>query len=216
MKIGTTLLFKQNIKNKVKGFLKSIIIEETKKNELLEKVENRGQEIASFYEYEYLGINDLFSVTGDLKPHVILGRSTFYYLDNIEKAKTLLKKEKILLDKDDELKAFNCSLVFFCKNIYGENYTISVLSMIQSYYKYAYADAEKLGLKSDFQNQIKSNSIKDIDELKFIGVEDICYIDLKFNVFQTFEADFSNDKEFAKELLTYDDIEIIIKDILAS
>lgn len=214
MKIGATLLFKQITKNKVKGILKSIIISEIKKTKVLKETQDRGQEIATHYEYDYLGINDLFSVSGDIEPNAILGRTSFYDLDSLEKSKTLINKEVLWLEEKDNLIFFNCSLVFFCKSIDEDNYTISVLSVIESSYKEVYNDAKKLGLKQGFQDKIKSNSIEKIVELHFIGIESVCHIDLKFDVFQTFIAEFDNEDELAEELLPDNDIGEIIKDIM--
>lgn len=213
MKVGVTLLFKEKESNNVKGVLKSTVID-SDASDLHKLANNKGLEIASHYNYEYLGINDLFTVSGEVKNGEVLGRATFYDLNDIEKSKSLISNNNFAYNPETASKSFNCSLVYFCQNINKESYTISILSILESVtINEVYTMAKSLAINNDFINKIKSNSIDDLHELEFIGIEDICDIKLDFNVFQTFYSDFETISALKKELLSKDELEDFLEDI---
>jgi len=210
MKIGVTLLFKDKNSQNLKGILKSVVIDA---NDIMESAKLIGDKISDYYKYDYLGINDLFSVSAEPQVGELLGRTTFYELDNLDKSKSLINENELFLEDDNTSKMFNCSLIYFCEND-DEKYTISILSIAKSNNKEIISYAESIAKSNIFIKKIKSNSLEKITKIEFIGVEAICEIDLKFNVFQSFYSNFDSLKVIKEELLSNDEIEDILEDIL--
>ena len=210
MKIGATFLFKNNNSQKLKGVLKSVVIDA---NNMIESTKIISDKISNYYNYNYLGINDLFLVSGEAKSGELLGRTTYYELNSLEKSRSLISSNKIMLNDENISKTYNCSLVYFCENAV-EKFTISVLSIVKSNNHEIIFDVESLAENVEFLRKIKSNSLEEIKEIEFIGIEMICNIDLKFGVFQSFYSDFDIIEDIKDELLSNEEITEILADIL--
>ena len=111
MNTGVTLLFKIKNSQEIKGVLKSLVID-TSTQDFFESVLDIAKKIEKPYDYNYLGLNDIFVVSGIAQEASLLGRTTFYELNELSKAKTIISKEFSYNDST-ELKTFNCSLVYF-------------------------------------------------------------------------------------------------------
>lgn len=214
MKIGITILFKDNKDPlKINGILKSTVIE-LYGNNLKEAAQNIGNNIAEFYDFKYLGINDLFIVSGNPKAGELLGRTTYYEIDSLKEVKALLP-DNYSLNRDSSSNLFNCSILYFCQNNDKDKFCISVLSIVKSSIENLPTEIETLAQSDTFLAKIKSTSIENIEEIEYIGIEDICDIDLKFNVFQSFYMDFEFEEELKEELLSDKEIKEILDDIVA-
>lgn len=213
MDIGVTLLFKENDRNIIKGVLKSTVIDANTET-FIDAAKELGSQIAKYYDYKYLGINDLFTVSGKVENGEILGRATFYELDELDKSETLTSNNNYSFNTKTELNSFNTSLVFFCENNDNEKFTITVLSKFDSKNNEVLLDANKLGNNALFHEKIKTTSVEEIENIKFIGVEDICDIDLKFDVFQSLYSEFDDIEILEDELLLEDELKELIEDII--
>ena len=163
--------------------------------------------------YNYLGINDLFSVSGEVKQGEVLGRSTFYDLKSEADAIELVSTNEYSFDLNTLSNDFNCSFVYLCTNENNEYFTITIITVISSSSEKVIDDAKSLGKNVDFQEKIIINSLEKIETIKFIGIEDICDINLDINIFQTFYSEFDNFESLKKERLNFEEIEEIVKDI---
>jgi hypothetical protein len=211
MKIGVTIVFKKIEPLKIKGVLKSTIVD-FNMNDLTRSILSVGSEIAKANDYVYLGVNDIFIVSGTATEGQIMGRTTFYELDTIKKSKTLLHSD-FSYDENTSFKFFNCSLIYLCKSKQNEKFTLSILSIVNSSTDEVISKVELMAQDILFLKKIKLFSIKEIEEIKFIGIADICDIDLKFNVFQSFYNEFDNIAALKKEVLSKKEFELMIKDI---
>ena len=211
MKIGATLLFKDKNNQRLKGVLKSVVID-SNINDIMKSAKLIGNEVSSYYKYDYLGVNDLFSVSGEAKEGEVLGRTTFYKLNSSEESESLIMNKDLFLDKGSISKMFNCALVYFCEND-DEKYTISVLSIVKSDNERIIFDVESLAKSNTFLEKIKSNSIENINKIEFVGIEEVFEIDLKFNIFQSFYSDFASIEIMKEELLSNDEVAEVLGDI---
>lgn len=211
MKLGVTLLFKdENVEN-IKGVLKSTVIDSTFNN-LKNSTANIGCKIANDYNYSYFGINDLFVVSGEPKTGEFLGRTTFYDLDNKIKS-TSLVTSKFSTTGFSLSKTYNCSIIYFCENFDNEKYTISVLTVVNSLNGEIFNIINEIANSSSFIDKVKSNSLEGLKSIDFMGIEEVNEIDLKHNVFQSFYSDFNNEEELKEELLSNEEIKEIAEDI---
>lgn len=215
MNLGVTLIFKEKHEELVSGVLKSSVINaeiENCKNE----ANKQGKMIADFYNYTFLGINDVFLVSGEVKHGEVLGRTSYYELDTITKAKKNVNNSVYDgLNFDDEFKNFKCSLVFFCQNITNEKYAITVISILENQNKYFKNNLETLGNSKSFQNKIIRMAKDDLRNLEFIGVESIEETDLNFNVFETLYSEFDSINQLTDEQISENDLKTKLKDIFS-
>lgn len=210
--IGVTLIFKKKNVKKISGILKSIVVKSSQKN-IKKEIEKKVNEISDFYNYIYLGVSDVFFVSGDIQEREILGRTTYYDLDTIKKAKSLISKE--LLDNEHEKEqTLNYSLIYFCKNLNEESFTIVVVTILNSFGDSLIKTGELIGNDVSFIQKIKDNSVEKINSAKFIGINDIGETDLDFNVIQTFYADFKSMKSLEMEIISDKEMELKLDDII--
>jgi hypothetical protein len=168
--------------------------------------------IENYYNYKYLGINDLFVVSDYPKEGEFLGRITFYDVDTLEKTEPLLNDTySYKLDTSNEY--FNCALIYFCVFDNGERFAISVSTILNSLKDNLFTKIKYLASSSDFTEKIKNQSLDGIKKIDYVGIEDICDIDLKFGVFQTMYSDFITIEDMEDEIMSNEDIKDMLKDI---
>ena len=210
MAIGVTLLFKERNNKVIKGIIKSIIVNEINSVEY----KNTIDQICDYYDYNFLGINDIFITSELLEEGAFLGRTTYYDLNSIEKSKQLIKQKKdYALNSKTSNENFNCSLIYHCKDFYGETFTVSILTIITSSLPILLKRVTKFVGEVDMKERINKYSIDKIDSITYVGIEDICDVDLKFGVFQTFYSDFETIDDLKAELMSEREINETIKDI---
>lgn len=211
MNIGITLVFKEKETQVIKGILKSLVLDVDLKN--IDKfVIDSAKKIEKYYNYRYLGINDIFVVSKKgIKEASLLGRTTFYDLDSTAKSKSLVSNDFSFNDATDH-NTFNCSLIYLCESN-NEKFTISVISVVNSTVENVIDKVISISKQPSFLNEIKNNSIHEINKLNFIGIEDICDVDLRFNIFQSFYSDFDTIEILEQEVLSKEEINEIIEDI---
>lgn len=202
--IGVTLLFKKNNTKVVSGILKSIVVTSTK-TDLKNEIDNRANEIAKFYNYKFIGINDIFLVSGQITQGEILGRTTNYDLDTLSKAKSIISTE-FSFDDSSKSKQFNCSLVYFCKNFDNDKFAISIITVLNSSVSSVIEDANNIANDIPFIEKIKANSIEKIESIEYLGIEDIGEVEVEIGVFQSFYAEFNDEKSLKAEIISKDDM----------
>ena len=212
--IGVTLLFKKNNTKFVSGILKSIVVTSTK-TDLKNEINKRANEISKFYDYEFIGVNDVFFVSGLIMQGEILGRTTDYDLDTLSKAKSIVSTE-FSFDDSSKSKQFNCSLVYFCKNFDNDKFTISIITVLNSSVSSVIEDANHIANDTPFIEKIKANSIEKIESIEYLGIEDIGEVELEFGVFQSFYAEFNDEKSLKDEIISKDEMFSKLSDIYAT
>lgn len=204
--IGATLLFKKKDIEIISGILKSTVIvvnEKSAENEIQQK----GLEIANFYNYEYIGVNDVFYVSGDVVEGEILGRTTYYDLNTLRKAKSIVSND-FSFDSDSNSQTFNCSLVYFCENSKGIKFTISAVTILNSSANSIIENANLTAKNPEIIRKIKTSSVENIVSALFVGIDDIGETDLKYKVFQSFYADFENIEDIKQEVISNKELKI--------
>lgn len=213
MYIGVTLLFlDSNSNEKVNGVLKSIVLN-TDLDSLNDNANTAGVEIGNHYKYDYLGINDVFMVSGKIEPGAVLGRMTYYELDSLKKAEKFLP-EFYSCNPSESLRYYNANVFYFCQNEQGQNFSISILTVVKGSNEELESKIEEIAQNQKFLKLIKDNSLEKLANMDFVGIEDIGEVDLKFQTVQTFYAQFDDLDELNSERISDKEIEIIIKDIV--
>lgn len=200
MEIGVTLVFSDKTNNSISGILKSCTVNTSSMN-FKQDIESHANKIAEFYSYKYLGINDVFAVSGKAKVGEVLGRITYYDIDTLPKAKKLIRKDMEFLG--DSNKKVSCSLLFFSKDLSESNITISIKTLLLLEKSKLSTSAYELANSNSFKGKIIDISVDGIRELQYVGIEDFQEADLKFNVFETYYSDFSNINELLGEILKF-------------
>ncbi|MFD1603061.1 hypothetical protein ACFSJW_06825 [Flavobacterium artemisiae] len=210
--IGATLLFKKNNTKVVSGILKSIVVTATK-SDLKKKIDNRANEIAKFYDYKFIGINDVFFVSGQIMQGEILGRNTNYDLNTLSKAESIVSTE-FSFDDSSTSKHFNCSLVYFCENFENDKFAISIITVLNSLAPTVIEDANHIANDISFIKKIKASSIEKIKSIRYLGIEDIGEVELELGVFQSFYAEFNDEKSLKEEIISKEEMFLKLNDII--
>ena len=207
MNIGITLVFKEKDNDLISGVLKSLVLD-SKIDDFKNEVNELGNKIAKYYDYTFLGINDVFTVSGEAKQGEILGRTSYFDYDDITKAKEL--KNEFL---KNETGTFLSSLIYFCSNKIGEKFTLTVLTILELTNTDFEKQIQQIADEVKFKNKIIEISVDGIDELNFIGVESLEKTDLKFNVFETLYSNFDSLDILSEEIISSNDLDEILNDI---
>ena len=208
MNVGITLVFKEKNNQLISGVLKSSVLD-VKTNNFKNEVNKLGNKIAKYYDYTFLGINDVFTVSGEAKQGEILGRTSYFDYDDITKSKELKNEFP-----KNETGTFLSSLIYFCSNKIGEKFTLTVLTLLELTNIDFEKQVEQIANEVKFKNKIIEISVDGIDDLNFIGVESLEKIDLKFNVFETLYSDFEDLEQLTGEIISEEELNNKLKDIL--
>ncbi|WP_343616579.1 hypothetical protein [Flavobacterium sp.] len=211
MYIGLTLIFKEKDNQTISGILKSLVFE-TRIENFRVKANKLGNKIAKHFHYTFLGINDVFIVSGELRQGEVIGRTTYYDIQDEKNAKKLIRK----LDITAFNKHLKCSLIYYCKNLDGEKFTITILTILENALENVELTLYKLANNEFFKNKIIKISNDNLAIIDFIGIESVEIIeneDLKFNVFETLYSDFENLELLTNEIISETELNIELKDI---
>jgi hypothetical protein len=226
MNIGITLLFSSFQDGKLLGILKSYTIFCKSKKDLITVASNKANEQIKlhFPEHKYLGIEDVFTVSGKIAEGEILGRSTFYDIKSILKTKNLVKKIKdFACNKSFFISPdyFCISAIYFCNGTEKYNkYTFTVLTIIRGKsMNDAKKKFERVAVEHSFLNKISNISIEkfDVKKIKFIGIEDIFVVEEDIEnggSFQVFYNDtFCSEEELITILPSFNELSDMINDV---
>jgi len=208
--IGITLLFYSKRKSNYTSFLKSYVLEikdwddlqsEIKKITLLNKA------------LKYVGIEDIFYVSGLFGEKEILGKSYIDEITKIKDAKKLLLKQKKYTcnfqENNQKEKWFLFSLIYFYhdKNT-GDKLSISCLTPIfADNLKNAKIKVRKFCETEAFMKKIVLYKLDKMyyTNLKYIGIEDVSYVEENVEKGGAYECSFKTYRKIEK-----------IKDLLPS
>ncbi len=221
MYIGVTLLYSFTEKEKLRAVLKSYVIDCNEKNQVYKKAKEVAlTQIKLYYpHYKYLGIDDVFSVSGEISEGEMLGRTSFFELTDKTKAIETLCTGKEDLDVTKyKGKIVNVTLVYYYDGI--DKYTLSVLTILNlqscddviNRIKYL-TESEKM------IDNIVSLSVEKIDKTKltFIGIGEISVIEEDLSQGGSFDVWYSDDyvseKDMLKILPTSNELKEIVEDV---
>ncbi len=207
MYIGITLAFYEEKADSVFGILKSLVVD-AKKSNVVNVANTLGNKIADYYDCNYLGINDVFFVSGEPKVGEILGRTSYYDYNVISKARKLKSEFPNI-----ETGKFLSTLIYFCSNDIGEKFTLTVLTILELTKSNFEAQIEQIVNDTKLKNKIIEISVDGIKTIDLVGIENLEKTDLKFNVFETLYSDFDSSDDLAEEILSSDDLAEIINDV---
>ena len=183
---GATLLFVDRKKKQLEAVLKSYVLKSSTYDEIIEEARFVGEKQNNYnsqnkeYDFEYIGIEDIFQVVGPIEEGALLGRMTLWE-QTLQDAKLLINKseEYNFSEKQNEFfgKWYLATPVYYVEEEEIEDSrTISCHALIESrnsslVIKKALAIAESI----EFLNKIVSCDCEGLDheDLKFLGFEDI-------------------------------------------
>lgn len=179
MDIGITLLFSVTEDNNLLGVLKSYVIECKDKYSVIDKAFKKAEDQINlnYPNYKFLGIEDVFSVSGKVGQIELMGRSTLFDIGSLTKAKELVGNEKDL-DVSNESNYYCGSLVYFYEGgIKGEKgYAFTILATVKGESKeIAFKNLKDIATNSKTIDKIAQNSVESIvvNKIIFVGIEDI-------------------------------------------
>lgn len=206
--IGLTLLFFQKRKNNYVAFLKSYVIKSNCWDDLQTEVEHI---VLADKKLTYLGIEDIYYVSGPFREEEVLGKSYIDEIVKIKDAKSLLLKYNeytcnFQRNKQKE-KWFLFSLIYFYHDrLINDKLAISCYTPV---FANTLKDA-KLKIKAICETEIFLKKILPFKldkmsyaNLKYIGIEDVSYIKEDVKGGGAIEESFKEYKEVdeIKELL---------------
>lgn len=215
MYLGITLLFKTKKDNPIEGILISCIIKfSLKKKNLQYSINLKVKEIIDHFDYEYIGINDIFYVTGLINSGEIIGRTTYYDYETLEKANTLIKSEEFIKYglKEVNVKKVCFSVIYFCENYLNESFTI-LIKLVLSNSANVYEEVINICNSKDFINKIKSFSRENLKSINFLGLESIVPMKYDFDIFEILDGTFDNYESLKNEIITDEEFQEQLKDI---
>lgn len=198
--IGVTLLFYQKKTSNYIAFLKSYILKIKGWNDLqieIKKIASRNKTL------EYIGIEDVFHVSGTFGEKEILGKSYIDEVTKIKDAKKLLLKQSkytcnFQKNKQKGSKWFLFSLIYFYhdKNT-GDKLSISCFTPILAVnVKNAKVKIRKFCETESFLKKIVLLKLDRMSytNLKYIGIEDISFVEEDAEKGGSFEYSFKKYK----------------------
>lgn len=210
--IGFTLLFSKKEEVIYKGVLKSYVLSVCDLADLKSAAKRKAEEQidAHYQDYEYLGLEDIFLVSGLPSEGQILGRTSFYDFKSLEQARSLvLSEEDYPFDSTASNALFySTSLVYFYNDPEGEDYnfalTIFTVLDVKSHQD-AKFNSLRLSVDRAFLARIVELSVEDleVENLEFVGIEQVCPIfeDITLGgAFQTFYQEFQSKQEVESQL----------------
>lgn len=212
MTLGITLLFQKESRSDIIGVLTSLCIDTTKMsfyNDILQQ----AIRISDCCNLKYLGINDIYKVTGKPAVGEILGRTLYDELTTEKEAKHLASFDIQSLSRTDS-NIKSCSLVYFCKDNYSKTFTITVLTLLDLGVNDIQKKLTTMANSLSFLNKIKEVSVEKIISIEFIGVEDVFKMDSRLNIFEISEGTFDTFQELQKEIMNDKEIDIKLDLIL--
>jgi hypothetical protein len=92
MNVGITILYSATKEKNLLGVLKSYVVECNDKYSVIELAHERAKEqIKSIHPgYKFIGIEDVFTVTGKIQEGELMGRSTLFDIESLDKARELV------------------------------------------------------------------------------------------------------------------------------
>lgn len=223
MDIGITLLYSLTEENNLLGVLKSYVIECKDKYSVIDVALKKAEEQVSlnYSNYKFLGIEDIFSITGNVAQSKLMSRSTLYDIDSITKAKKLLRSGKDL-DVNILINYYCGSLVYFYERGTGseKGYAFTILATVKAESKeVAFKKLRNVAMNTETIDKIIDNSIEFIvaDRIKFVGIEYINAITEDVENGGSFQVlinkEFQTETDLLSILPSKDELNDIISDV---
>ncbi|EKT3958431.1 hypothetical protein [Flavobacterium psychrophilum] len=214
MYIGVTLVFCKEKHDSIEGILKSLVLNTNKMN-FEDEVHNVANEISEHYNAKYLGINDVFIVSGIPKEGEVLGRISYFEYDDRRKSEKLKGNfSNTIIDCAN--RDFLCSIIYFCQNDKKEFYTITVLTVIELNDGNFENKIKNIGNDSKFKDKVIETSIDGLNKLDYIGIERFEEICIEYNIFERLYSDFENLEFLVKEVIPNNELKMILEDVFFS
>lgn len=204
--LGITLIFYQKRNDSISGFLKSYSVKRKAYDALISNIEQIASLETKQNKVIYLGINDIYKVSGKASAGELLGRSSLYDLNTYRLAKSLIGSSLDSSSFLDRNEMRNCSLIYYYSGR-KRKFTFTVLTILESEsQEQFYEQAYKIGTCPKFLKKIKQNSSDSINlkNVHFVGVESSFTIrDLYVTgCYQEFNASFGHIHFIKEELMS--------------
>ena len=187
--VGISLIFLCRKNNDLIVEKRSFVVSSKNLTEIKRKASELGEKIEKLLKPSkgvYLGINDIFEITGPLREGCILGRTTFWSYKNINKALTLFKKEReygILKGLSvSQSRQFIAQMIYFINTPQHDfKRTISCYVLVNPTNRFKIKDKiNKLGQSEHLRNKLQCILLRYEPNIRgniiFIGVADINYV----------------------------------------
>jgi len=211
--IGITFVFYIKRDNIINAVLKSLIVDTSLEN-FKETINIKSEQLSKIFGLNYIGINDVFVVGGGFKENTILGRISDYDNNNF---KIIASQSIELSDKmfNNSNSYYKCVANYKCKDNFLNEFVIEIIILLYLN-KLNFKEKIKFLNEKSFNKDIKNISFDNLVEIELIGIKEIDIIDLKDVdnlVFETLYADFKNLNELRKEVLTNNEIKLLLNDV---
>lgn len=140
-------------------------------------------ELRSYFNYEYLGVHDVFAINRDYNQYEILGRNTLYKIDTKEKA-LKLTRNSLGQGEPNKEKLYGFSLVYFVTDK-KKSYVVVGYTIVKGRLKNLSKKIMKLGKNKNFYKKLNYLSVEKFKQIEFIGVEDYWPVNSTINEIQT-------------------------------
>ena len=229
MKVGITLLYVLE-QEELCGALKSYVVTCSDINSLKSAVANKVNEQSKYYPtHKFLGLEDVFVVSGEVAEGELLGRTTFYELKREVEATKLLKDKNTYSSNFQTVAvggdSFNVSLLYFNNNKIDENdsFAFSVITVLRApdFFE-TEVKAIKIANSNEFLEKIINNSVYPLlrENISFLGIEDIAIVEENIErggaYFVLYNKNIRSQNELKEIVLTEFEIKEICKDIFSS
>ena len=203
MYIGITLLYSSYEKNKLVGLLKSYTLFCPNKSIVLSEINRFGTIQAKLKKCNYLGIDDIYGVSGKATVGEVIGRTSFFELTTIDQASQLNQPLFNLKYNINNNYLYNCKLLYF----YQENVNNGFCFEINTIMYGANLKTSKLKnyamKKSIIYKIIKiSLDINNLEKIKYIGVSGVQEIKENINKLGSYSIFYNDEIESEKELVS--------------
>jgi len=187
--IGASLLFVNRKEKMLEAVIKSYILENSTYQEFIEKVKVLGEKQNRYnrqkrkYDFEYIGIEDIFRVVGPIEEGALLGRMTIWDQTLQDANALVLQPESFAFHK--QLNGFYGKWYLAIAIYYVEakdiedSRTISCYVLIESTNpSLVVQEALAVAGRIDFQKKIARCDLEglNLDELQFLGFENILVV----------------------------------------
>ncbi|MEM6738431.1 MAG: hypothetical protein AAF620_20430 [Bacteroidota bacterium] len=223
MKVGITLLYSVLEESNLIGILKSYVIDCQNKYSIISEAQKKAeQQIDLLYpNYKFLGVEDVFTVTGEVKEGELMGRSTLYDIDSIEEARKMVVNDTVFAIKAKNVINHYCgSLVYFYEGD-EEKYAFTINAITKGEIKEVVENLKGLAASDKTINKIVKSSVEslDINKINFLGIEDINVITEDIaqggSFLVLYNEEVQNEKELLSILPSKEELSEMIDDVYA-
>jgi len=206
MKVGITLLYSILEKGRNIGVLKSYVIDCLDKYSVIQEAEKKAKQQVDLRHpnYKFLGIEDVFTVTGEVREGELMGRTTLYDIDSVEVAKKMVMNDSDFAKKSEYSSNNFCgSLIYFYEGD-KEKYAFTIYAITIGAINEVVKNLKDIATSGQFIKKIIDTSVEsmEITKVSFLGIENINAITEDVTKGGSYLVHYNDEVENEEELLS--------------